>query len=221
MFSYVDFSNNEKLLNFISAIYRKFYTYLIFTREPLEDISEVKNKLEKAKLGQGRERGKTNKPLVNIKFRGPPAEDYIYPNGNIPKVVIINTFSGYQTFGKYNAFANFIKSDQAIKINIAGEGEWRDLAEYEFPAYKNIVVNHTENILSQYKGFDEFGVILPDNSFNIVKTTNIFENVDTRTKERGLACKSFHKLPLVEILLKYLPLLHPVTQYLECLVHGL
>jgi hypothetical protein len=41
------------------------------------------------------------------------------------------------------------------------------------------------------------------NSFNIVKTTNIFENVDTRTKERGLACKSFHKLPLVEILLKY------------------
>jgi hypothetical protein len=25
----------------------------------------------------------------------------------------------------------------------------------------------------------------------------------------------------VEILLKYLPLLHSVTQYLECLVHGL
>jgi hypothetical protein len=193
---------DEKLLNVVYAFYKKFYNYIIITLEPLEDIENVKDSLEKAKLKPGREREKTKKPIINIKFKGPPDPSYIYPNGNMAKGVIVNTFTGYESSKKYNAFANFIKSDQNIRIYIKGE-TWRDVTEYEFPAYKEIVKNHTNTILEQFKGFDEFGVTLPDGSFNIVKTTNIFSDVDTRTKERGLACKSFHKLPLIEIIYKF------------------
>lgn len=193
----------EKEMNIADAFNHKFMSYLIFTAEPLEDVLTVKDKLEKAKFSQGRERGKTNKPIINIDFKGAPPFDYVYPNGERPKFVIINTFSGQQTFGKYNAFANFLKSDQSIRIYINGE-TWRDVTEYEFPAYRNLVMKHTEEILSQFKGFDEFGVILPDKRFNIMKTTYIFDsNVDTRIKERGLFCGSFQKLPLIEILMKF------------------
>lgn len=192
----------QHLSNIAYAFYKKFYNYIIITTEPLEDIRNVKDTLEKAKLKPGREREKTKKPIINIKFKGPPEKSFIYSDGSNVKLVIINTFTGYESSKKYNAFANFIKSDQGIRIYIEDE-IWRDVTEYEFPAYKEIVKNHTNSILEQFKGFDEFGVKLPDGSFNIVKTTNIFADVDTRTKERGLACKSFHKLPLIEIIAKF------------------
>jgi hypothetical protein len=195
---------NDKRFKISTAFYSKFRNYTIYTTEPKDDIQEIKKKLDEAKFKPGREMKETEKPEIVIDFKGPPPRNYVYPDGSNPKVIIIQTYSGnILNRNAYNEFSNFRNSDQDIRIYTSGE-TWRNVDRYEWSAYKNIVKNHTNNILSQYKGFDEFGIMLSGNKFSIVNTKNLFsEDQNTRNKERGMACGSFKMLPLVEILLKY------------------
>jgi hypothetical protein len=60
------------------------------------------------------------------------------------------------------------------------------------------------NILKKYQHSDEFGLILKDGKFRIIKTKNLFEeSIDTRIKEKGKECKSYDKIELFDILLRY------------------
>lgn len=188
------------------AIIRLFSNYIIDTKVPREDIERVKDYLTKAKFQPGRNRKETDKPVVNIKFSGPPSKEYIYPDGSINLGVLINTYNGVSgTNQAYSEFTKFKNSNQDIKIYITGEENvWRKLEYYEFPAYNNIIKQHTTNILKQFENTEEFGLILSDNAFRIIKTKNLFtEDVDTRGKEKGKECKSYDKIELIEILLKY------------------
>jgi hypothetical protein len=81
-----------------------------------------------------------------------------------------------------------------------GENKWRKPDEYEYPAYKNIVKNHAMNILKKFQYSEEFGLILNDNKFRIIKTKNLFEeSIDTRIKEKGKECKSYDKIELFDL----------------------
>jgi hypothetical protein len=187
------------------AIIRLFSNYIIVTYVPREDIERVKDYLTKAKFQPGRNRKETDKPVVNIKFLGPPSDDF-NADGSQNLGVIINTYNGVSgTNQAYSEFTKFKNSNQEIKIYIVkGEDVWRKLEYYEFPAYNNIIKQHTTNILKQFENAEEFGLILSDNAFRIIKTKNLFaEDVDTRGKEKGKECKSYDKIELIEILLKY------------------
>ena len=186
------------------AFDRKFNNYVIVTTEPKEDIEEIRRKIEESKSKPGREMKETDKPDIVINFRGAPPQRYIYPDGSRAKTVIIQTFSGnVSTRNKYNEFATFRNSDQDIRIYIENE-IWRNVDKYEWAAYKNLVKQHTNQILEQFKGVDEFGMILSEGKFSIINTKKLFSNDEnTRNKERGMACGSFKILPLLEILLKY------------------
>jgi len=202
---YLEKSIIENYVNPLSSAFEiKFRNYIINTFEPLEDIEAVKQKLEEDKFKPGREREETNKPKVDIPFKGAPPGDRVYADGSSPKRVVIHTYTGTGA-GKttYNEFANFRKSNQNIRIYISGE-TWRDVKNYEWPVYNHLVKQHTDSILKQFEGFDEFGLYLSNERFAIVNTKKLFsETEDTRSKERGMECKSFQKLPLIEILLKY------------------
>jgi hypothetical protein len=201
---YLSLDENTNSRKLADAFYRKFKNYVIYTTEPKEDIGEIKRKIEEAKAKPGREMKETDKPDIVINFKGAPPQDYKYPDGSKAKSVIIQTFSGnVSTRNKYNEFATFRNSDQDIRIYLKDE-IWRNVDKYEWAAYKNLVKQHTNQILEQFKGVDEFGMILSEGKFSIVNTTKLFSSDEnTRSKERGMACGSFKILPLVEILLKY------------------
>jgi hypothetical protein len=186
------------------AITKLFKNYIIVTFEPKEDIINIRKYLESAKFKPGRNRKETDKPIVDIEYKGPPNRNYIYPDGSIPRVVIINTYTGDNgTNQSYNAFTNFKNGEGEIHINVGGETLWRKPDEFEYPAYKNIIKQHALNILKKYSDKEEFGLILPDNKFRIIKTKNLFdEGLDTRIKEKGKECKSYDKIELIDILIR-------------------
>lgn len=187
------------------ALYSLFSNYIILTFEPKEDIISVKRYLETAKFKPGRNRKETDKPVVDIKYKGPPPGNIIYNDGSIPKQVIIHTYGESSDVNQiYSSFTNFKNAEQDIYILVQDENKWRKPDEFEYPAYKNIVKNHAMNILKKYQNSDEFGLILNDNKFRIIKTRNLFEEtIDTRIKEKGKECKSYDKIELFDILLRY------------------
>jgi hypothetical protein len=183
---------------------RKFMNYVIVTTEPKEDIEAIRRKIEESKSKPGREMKETDKPDIVIDFKGSPPQGYIYPDESEAKTVIIQTFSGnVSTRNKYNEFSTFRNSDQDIRIYLKDE-TWRNVDKYEWAAYKNLVKQHTNQLLEQFKGVSEFGMILSEGKFSIINTKKLFsDDENTRNKERGMACGSFKILPLLEILLKY------------------
>lgn len=187
------------------ALYKTFRNYIITTYEPREDIMNVKKYLESAKFKPGRNRKETDKPVVDIEYKGPPPGNIIYTDGSKPKEVIIHTYTGVSDINQtYSSFTNFKNAEQDIYILVEGENKWRNPDEFEYPAYKNIVKNHAMNILKKYQNSEEFGLILKDTKFRIIKTKNLFEeSIDTRIKEKGKECKSYDKIELFDILLKY------------------
>jgi hypothetical protein len=182
-----------------------FSNYIILTNEPKEDIVNVKKYLETAKFKPGRNRKETDKPIVDIKYKGPPPSNIIYNDGSSPKKVIIHTYNESSDVNQiYSSFTNFKNAEQDIYILVEGENKWRKPDEFEYPAYKNIVKTHAMNILKQYQHSEEFGLILNDNKFRIIKTKNLFEeSIDTRIKEKGKECKSYDKIELFDMLLRY------------------
>lgn len=191
----LDFKNR-----IFQALIRKFRNYIIISREPKEDIQKVKKYLDEIKLKPGRERQETDKPVVDIKFQGPPPADYVYPDGTNPKDVIILTYSEETTKqSSYNAFANFINANQDIRINVSNEG-WRKTTKYEYPAYNNIVKMNTKAILDYYDQFDEYGSFLLDNKFRIQRK---FINPKGELIQQRLVCTSYKEFALIQILLKY------------------
>lgn len=191
--------------NLALALIGLFKNYIILTFEPREDILNVKKYLESAKFKPGRNRKETDKPIVDIKYKGPPPRDLVYQDGSSPKIVIIHTYNENSDVNQtYSSFTNFKNAEQDIYILVEGENKWRKPDEYEYPAYKNIIKNHAMNILKKYQHSDEFGLILKDFKFRIIKTKNLFEeSIDTRIKEKGKECKSYDKIELFDILLRY------------------
>jgi hypothetical protein len=194
---------NMILYNIGVAVLRKFGNYLFPTYEPKEDIEATKKFLQEAELKPGRTREETDKPVVNIPFKGEPQEDFRYPDGSYPVSVLVNTYTGTQTSTlSYNVFSNFMKSNYEIRIWNYNEETWRKLEKYEFSPYSNLVKQHTKNIIDQYKDFKEFGLLLADKKFRIIKSSSLSDvNKDTRTKGKGMECKSYIKFDLIELLL--------------------
>lgn len=190
--------------NIANALSIVFSNYIIPTYEPREDIINVKKYLESAKFKPGRNRKETDKPVVDIKYLGPPQEEIIYSDGKVSNKVLIHTYTETKDVNQtYSAFTNFKNAEQDIRIFVEGESTWRNPDEYEYPAYKNIVKNHAMDILKNYQYSEEFGLILKDNKFRIIKTKNLFEeSIDTRIKEKGKECKSYDKIELFDILLR-------------------
>lgn len=176
---------------------QKFYNYIIETLEPKNDIQNVKRYLEEIKLKPGREREETDKPIVDIKYEGPPSQNYMYPDGSKTKKVYILTYSeNVASKSSYNAFSNFLNSNQDIRINVSGEG-WRRPTAFEYPAYNHIVSQHIQTILKKYEDLDEYGSFLGDKKFRIQKNRTI----DGKPKKQ--VCTSYEKIELIELLFKY------------------
>jgi hypothetical protein len=194
--------NEDKKIAF--ALLTLFKNYIIPTYEPKEDIMNVKKYLETAKFKPGRNRKETDRPIVDIKFKGSPPGDIIYTDGSKPRSVLIHTYTEISDINQtYSSFTNFKNAEQDIYIFLEGEDKWRKPDEFEYPAYRNILKNNAINILKKYQHSDEFGLILKDDKFRIIKTKNLFEeNIDTRIKEKGKECKSYDKIELFNILLR-------------------
>lgn len=196
-------TNKETL--FDRAIVEKFGGFIYFTNEPLEDIDEIKKRLDSIYKKRGRVRKEDTKPFFNdIVLLGPVPKNKMV-NGRKPELVVIHNYSSQKSdIISYNITSSIRTPSYEIRILKVSENiGWRNVNKYEYQPYSNIVSKRFTDIFNRcFEKYNACGTIGSDKSFRIIEKTDESKLNDPRSINRGRICNSILKETAILILVE-------------------
>jgi hypothetical protein len=191
---------------FFDAVISSFNHAIYRTKEPTDALSKVKVMLDY----RGKTRGRKPKPDAQPKIKKTdlplPDFDPTAQGSN----VIIHTLLNQEAHDRtnYGAVQRFQKGEGQIRIYKEGEGGWRNVNNYEYIVYNNIIQKQNSAIRSYYEQFPIYGIMLPPkNEFHIRDRESEGPGVtkDARNVYNGRVCRTWHKTLLVDIMYRLGP----------------
>lgn len=186
---------------FFDAIISSFNHAIYRTKEPIDALSKVKVMLDY----RGKTRGRKPKPDAQPKIKKTdlplPDFDPMAQGAN----VIIHTLLNQETHDRtnYGAVQRFQKGEGQIRIFKEGEASWRNVNNYEYIVYNNIIQKQNTAIRGYYEQFPIYGIMLPPkNEFHIRDRESEGPGVtrDARNVYNGRVCRTWQKPALVDIM---------------------
>lgn len=193
--------SNNKDIPLDIAVRDRLRSYIYLIPEPWADIqksAEVLSKRAKSK------RSANSKTKPNIPFVGPPEEGSEMPDGSIVENVYLHTLYNADTgLTSYAIASEFGKAGNRIRIlKTSDQLGWRDVNEYEYPAYANAISRMNADRIAEFEEYDVYGTILRDRRFRIRDKTNesIKKTKDDRMRHFGRVCDIWDKADLLMLL---------------------
>ena len=184
----------------VSAIYRRFYTVLTATNEPVTMLERLR--LSKMTRGPGRHATKKGIVAQMKKKEEEAIEYYIDPNSEL--VYIHTLYTQWYELVTYNVLAKTKGAAGLIRILKPSEGlGWRDVTDDEYSIYKRIARNHVQEILAPYEDpkipiYSIYSSV--DGTFKIRDKTTQTQSKDNRHINPGLTCTYWHKPDLISLM---------------------
>jgi hypothetical protein len=192
--------------NFDKAIKEKFGGFIFYKiTEPLEDINEIKKRLDSIIKKRGRVRKEDTKPFfTDIVLKG-STPFFKKINGIKPEIIIIHNFSSQKSdISSYNITSSARTPNYEIRILKPSENiGWRNVNKYEYQPYSNIISQSFMELFDRcFKNYNSCGTIGSDKAFRIIEKTDESKIRDPRSINRGRICNSILKEHAILILVE-------------------
>ncbi|MEK7071148.1 MAG: helicase C-terminal domain-containing protein [Patescibacteria group bacterium] len=174
-------------------------------KEPVEEIASVVEDFKKIGTGRGRKRDMENfDPSKFIASMEPGT-------GKTGETVYLhNLFNIDVTGDSYAETKSFLNASGKYRIFKPSENiGWRDLKDYEIPAYYGILKKQVREIFGDMASkFEIYGTVI-NGKFRIIDKTQEQDSDDKRTERTGKVCETWTNQELF-LLLKRMQLICPV-----------
>lgn len=196
---------SEKASDFDKAVKDKFNGFIYPTTEPLEDINEIKKRLDSIIKKRGRVRKEDIKPFFNDLILQGPTPKFTTVDGKKPEYVIVHNFSSQKSdISSYNITSSARTPNYEIRILKPSEKiGWRNVNKYEYQPYSAIISERFMVMFEKcFKKYNTCGTIGSDKAFRIVEKTDESKISDPRSINRGRICNSILKEHAILILVE-------------------
>jgi hypothetical protein len=195
----------QKESDFDKAVKEKFNGFIYKTYEPLEDIDEIKKRLDSIIKKRGRVRKEETKPIFNDLVLKGATPMFKTVNGRKAENLYVHNFSSQKSdISSYNITSSARTPNYEIRILKPSENVgWRNVNKYEHQPYSNIISERFMIMFEKcFKKYNACGTIGSDKSFRIVEKTEDSKLNDPRSINRGRICNSKLKEEVIMILVE-------------------
>jgi hypothetical protein len=195
----------KKDTNFDKAVKDKFGGFIYALYEPLEDIEEMKKRLDSIIKKRGRTRKEDTKPIIPDIILIGSSVPFEKINGKFPELVYVHNFSSQKSdISSYNITSSSRTPNYEIRILKLSENiGWRNANKYEYQPYSTIINQRFMEIINRcFEKYNTCGTINIDKAFRIIKKTEDSKINDPRSMNRGRICNSYLKEEAIMILVE-------------------
>ena len=191
----ITFVTSDKSTEAMDGILKLFESSYLALPEQSEEVKRIQKSLE-GKKGAGRP-PKNNIPKLKVNIIK------VLPKKNKAEIIYIHKLSDRDDkLVTYGETSEFLKGKGTYKIFKPSEGNgWRFLTRAENIVYPSYFREHIDEKLSEFEDqYEIYGLVLKSGIFKIVDNRVKIEKTNKRKRKTGLACNSWSKPKLIEIL---------------------
>ena len=177
-----------------------FKDSILVMREPVTEIKKSANVLSRKGTRGRKPSADSKKKLVRIDAID---KDFVM-NDNTQWVYLHNLYTTGGKATNYAAITHFLKAEGRIRIYKTDEARWRDVNAEEAPVYNKILQIKISNKKHDLETRHPIHGIIVGNKFSIKDGSKQSTNAcrDMRCIRDGMACTSYKKKELIEIMYK-------------------